>query len=71
MPAPFDHPRIIAEAGAAHPDGADASLERAHRGRRRWPRLRLPRWLSAARPTSSEGMAMPSLRDYPWRSSDT
>ena len=70
MPAPLEYPRIMAEADAAGGDAPDASVGRARHGRRRWPRLRLPRWLTEPRPTSSDGIPMPSLRDYPWRSSD-
>ena len=73
MPAPFDYPRIISEADApreAVDSDALSAQARARRTqtRRRW--FRLPGWLTEIRRAPGDGLSMPALRDYPYRSSD-
>ena len=69
MPAPLDYPRILSDAvDAAETGDLDALVARSRRPRRRW--LRLPSWLTEVRRTSGDGLSMPTLRDYPWRSTD-
>lgn len=69
MPAPLDYPRIIAEADTHAPTDPDTRELRARgTGRHRW--FRLPGWLTGSRRAPTDGMSLPVLRDYPWRSSD-
>ncbi|MET0772764.1 MAG: hypothetical protein ABWZ82_06755 [Candidatus Limnocylindrales bacterium] len=70
MPAPFDYPRILSQADAAETSDPDARSAHARRAGGRRRRFRLPGWLTEVRHTSGEGSSMPTLRDYPWRSSD-
>jgi hypothetical protein len=70
MPAPLDYPRIIADARARSNREPDARRPRAQRARIRRPRLRIPGWLAEPWRASGDGLALPALRDYPWRSSE-
>ncbi len=69
MPAPFDYPRILADAAETEtqePDEVAAQARRADRPRRRF---RLPSWITEVHRTS-DGLSTPTLRDYPWPSGD-